>query len=180
MDRRVPLAVGSAALLSWDRVLRAGASACSSRFAARCRRRFFALAVVDGGGTGFVSTLGAACVFTLGTRCVVAAFVRDRVVLQFSSRGACHGVLYVALESGGLSFVAMVGLFWMACSVNARSCSISLFLSFDVRPLICLAQSEMAAMILSACVMVGLVMFLWVNWMVSVRRSPRVSLIWHR
>ena len=93
VDWRVPLAVGSAALLAWDRVLRAGASACLSRFAARSRRRFFALAVVDGGGTGFVSTLGDACVFTLGTRCVAVAFVLDRVVLQFSSRGACHGVL---------------------------------------------------------------------------------------
>ena len=57
VDWRVPLAVGSAALLAWDRVLRAGASAFSSRCAARRRRRFFALAVVDGGETGFVSTL---------------------------------------------------------------------------------------------------------------------------
>ena len=115
--------------------------------------------------------------FTLGTRCVAVVFVRDRVVLQFSSRGACHDVLYSSFAVVGLNFAAMVGLRWMACSVNTWSCSILSFLSFDARPLVCLAQSAMASMILSACVIVGLVMFLWVNWMVSVRRSPRVSLI---
>ena len=87
---------------------------------------------------------------------------RDLVVLQLSSRGASHALSYLLCDEVfvGRSLVATPGSSRYACSVNLRSCSILYFLLCEARPLICLAQSVMAAMILSACVTVGLVMFL--------------------
>ena len=45
--------------------------------------------------------------------------------------------------------------------------------------LIVLAQSAMAAIILSAWVMVGFVIILWLNWVVLVNLSLFVVLMWH-
>ena len=44
---------------------------------------------------------------------------------------------------------------------------------------IALAQSSIADITLSACVMVGRVRFLWLKWMVYVKRSLLVDFMWH-
>ena len=46
--------------------------------------------------------------------------------------------------------------------------------------LMALAQSAIAAIILSALVIVGYVIFLWLNCAVSVKRSLLVDLMWHK
>ena len=46
--------------------------------------------------------------------------------------------------------------------------------------LMALAQSDIAAIILSAWVIMGRLIFLWLNCAVSVKRSLLVDLMWHR
>ena len=46
--------------------------------------------------------------------------------------------------------------------------------------LMALAQSAIAAIILSAWVIVGRVIFLWLNYAVSVKRLLLVDLMWHK
>ena len=81
----------------------------------------------------------------------------------------------------GVSFddAVMAGLCWTALSVSYSSCCISLAPLLSPMFLIALAQSVMAAMILSAWFMVGFVMRLWLNCAVLVRRSVFVVFMWH-
>jgi hypothetical protein len=93
-----------------------------------------------------VSRWAGAAPCTLGTdwvlvRCVVRTLRTDGVML-----------------SGVENVLAMVGSWWMACSVSSTSCCISSLPWAPLMSLIAFAQSVIAFMILSAWVMVGLVM----------------------
>lgn len=134
-----------------------------------------------------LSTLGSDCPFLL----LPVAAVIERVVRRSSSLcafctlGSGWAMFVVAGVVTGLGFVGaadctMVGLRWITCCVASTS-SWSSRASCPVLPLAipckAVTQSPMACIILSACVKVGFVMFLCWNWMVSVRRSPLVSLM---
>lgn len=92
--------------------------------------------------------------------------------------GMCTlGIDVVVVVCAGCSNV--FGLCFTNCCVFFINFSISR-VCCDASPpllLMCLMQSARAPIILSACVMVGLVMRLWLNYIVSVRRSPYVDLI---
>ena len=73
---------------------------------------------------------------------------------------------------------AIYDLWWISFSVIRKSC----FISSDPLPLpkflMALAQSDIAAITLSLCVMVVRVSLLWLNCTVSVNRSLVVVFIW--
>ena len=75
--------------------------------------------------------------------------------------------------------VALDVLFFIALSVILIRCHISLPLFLLPKFLIALAQSAIAAINFSACVMVGWVSFLWLKWMASVKRYLLVNFKWH-
>ena len=134
----------------------------------------------------FVSTLGDAAVGTLGT-CCVGALV-DRVIRWLGSGDSWHGSftvvagrtsLYVC-SAGRSNFLATSAFVVIAFSVRRYNCFISSALFSLPVALIVFAHSAIAAIILSACVIVGLVIFLWLKCAVSVSRSLRVSLTWHK
>ena len=89
------------------------------------------------------------------------------------------------LELAGASvvvvgYVSLALLCRNACYVNWISCRISsppLLLS---KFFISLAQSSVAAITLSECVMVGRVIFLWLKWMVYVKSLLLVDFMRHR
>ncbi len=69
--------------------------------------------------------------------------------------------------AGVANNLAMVGCWWMACSVSSSSCRIASAPWELLMSLIAFVQSVIAFMTLSAWVMVGLVMFLWLKLIVS-------------
>lgn len=146
-----------------------------------------------------LATLGSDCSLLLLSVATVidslmllsVAAVIDRVVRRFSSLlafctlGSGWVMLVGADVSMALGFVGaevrtMVGLRWIICCVaSTNSCSSRASCPVLPAAIPCIADTHslIACMILSACVIVGLVMFLCWNWMVSVRRSPRVALM---
>ena len=90
----------------------------------------------------------------------------------------------VTLELSGLHVVVVgvVAIDIFCC--NARSiiwisCCISLALLLFTKFFIDLAQSAIAAITLSACVMVGQVRLFWLKCIVSVKRLLLVDFMWH-
>ena len=84
------------------------------------------------------------------------------------------------LELAGAPVVVVLDvLFCIALSVVLINCRISLPPVPLPKFLIAMAQSVIAAINLSACVMVGWVRFLWLKCMVSVKRSLLVDFMWH-
>ena len=96
------------------------------------------------------------------------------MLLLFSGTLALSGLYVVAV-----GVVAIYVLWWIVLSVSQTSCLISL----DPLPLpkflIDLAQYDISAITLSACVMVGRVSFLWLKCTVSVNRLFLVVFMWH-
>ena len=76
--------------------------------------------------------------------------------------------------------IALYVLPCIARSVILISCRISLLQLTFPKFFIVLAQSAIAVITLSACVMVGQVIFLWLKCMVYVKRLLLVDFMWHR
>ena len=83
--------------------------------------------------------------------------------------GAVPGTLRTdgVVLAGVANNLAMVGCWWMACSVSSTSCCIASAPWELLMSLIAFVQSVIVFMTLSAWVMVGLVMFLWLKLIVS-------------
>ena len=130
----------------------------------------------------FFSTLGDDAIGTLGTCCV--GVLIDRVTRWLGSGASYHGSVIVAAgrtslrvcSAGRVNFLATSA--FVAIAFLVRRCNYSISSAPFSLPiaLIAFAHSAIAAIILSACVTVGLVIFLWLKCAVSVRRSLRVSL----
>ena len=135
----------------------------------------------------FFSTLGDAFTGTLGTCCVGALI--DCVICWLGSGDSCQdpfaadaGHTSPCVCSAGRLNILLVTSAFVAINLSVRRCNCSISstpFSLSIA-LIVFAHSAIAAIILSACVIVGLVMFLWLNCTVSVSRSLRVSLTWHK
>ena len=94
-------------------------------------------------------------------------------------------LLIGTLETDGadafvVGVAAMDGLCWIYFLVNRKSCCISSDTLLLPKVLMALEQSDIAAITLFACVMVGRVILLWLNFTVSVYRLLLIVLIWHR
>ena len=91
------------------------------------------------------------------------------------------GTLKIAGSDAVVLVVSAIdGLWWIDLSVIRKSCFILLETLPLPKFLMALAQSAIAAITLSACVMVGRVIFLWLKCTVSVNRSLLVVFMWHR
>ena len=187
---RVILAVGTvllAALLAacffCARVFPAGPSSlCVNRNAdLRFLRCFAFFLPACSMAATFFSTLGDDAVGTLGTCCVGALI--DRVTRWLGSGASCPWSVAVAAgltslctrSTGKFNLLATSAFVAIASSVRRCNCSISSVPLLLPIALIAFAHSAIAAMILSACVTVGLVIFLWLTCAVSVSRSLLVS-----
>ena len=127
----------------------------------------------------FFSALGDDAVGTLGT-CCVGAFI-ERVIRWLGSVAAAAGLTSLCVRSNGrFNLFATSAFVAIASSVRRCNCFISSAPFSLPIALIAFAHSAITAIILSACVIVGLVILLWLKCAVSVSRSLRVSLTWHK
>ena len=129
-------------------------------------------------GTGDCSTLRTTGVNTFEKNwvaCVNDLVWRGSLLLLFS------GTLKTDWADAFVVGVAAMDEFCCIASlVNLKGCCI-LSEPFPVpKFLMALAQSTISAITLSACVVVGRVIFLWLDCTVSVKRSLLVALIWHQ
>ena len=129
-------------------------------------------------GTSDCSTLGTTGVNTFETNwvaCVIDIVWRGSLLVMFSGTLETDGT-----DAFVVGVTAMNGLCGSALSVNQTSCYIPSEPFLLPKFLMDLVQSDISAITLSACVMVGRVIFLWLNCPVSVNRSLLVVFIWHR
>ena len=168
-------------VLVCDWVLRAGALFLTIGLACACRllRNFFLVIIwlLSGRSSCAIldvfSTLGTAVGGTLGSSGVsLAIFIVTHLSLFYNG-------FNVLVCGSGFADLEMASLFLTDSSVSFRNCCISSDPSFLPMFLIDLVQSAMEAIILSAWVMVGFVIFWWLNWAVSVKLSLLVVLMWH-
>ena len=134
----------------------------------------------------FVSTLRDAAAVILGTCCVGAPI--NWVIRWLGSRNFCPGP--VADADGGTSpCVCSVGVHnilsatspFVLIAFSVRRCNYSIsfiMLSLPIT-LIVFAYLVIAVIILSAYMIVGVVVFLWLKCTVSMSRLLHVSLMWH-
>ena len=159
-----------------DRVLQAGVLLRTPGLSWVCRllrALLFADSLLLSGGSCcyilvVLSTLGISVRGTLGI-CVISLATFLVIRLFSNVCGVCTiGDAWVCLG------------FFTACYVSFISCCSSSAPSFIPMFLMVLLQSAMVAIILSAWVMLGFVMFWWLNWAVSMNISLLVVLMWHK
>ena len=127
--------------------------------------------------TVYCSTLRTTCVYIFDEfflDCVIELVCRELLLLLFSGTLKLSGLLYVVV-----GFAAIDSLWWISFSVIRTSC----FIFSDPLPLpkflMALAQSDIPAITLSACVMVGRISFLWLKCTLSMNHSLLVVFMWH-
>ena len=123
------------------------------------------------------SSLGTAGVENVGNwvfGCVIDHVCRVLLLLVYSGTLDLDGLL-VFVEG-----VVAIGVFCCTTrSVVLIIWLISLYRLTWPKYFIALAQFAISAITLSTCVMEGLVSFLWLKWIVSVKRSLFVDFMWH-